>query len=172
MKNALRKKYLEIRKKIKNKNSKDITIFKKVIINEKIKEATTILIYVSTEDEVDTKKLIEYFLKNKKVAVPKVIGNDMNFYFINSLDDLENGYFNILEPKTKVEVKDFSNALSITPGVCFSKDGYRIGYGKGFYDRFYQKHKIYKIGLCYKECLVEKLPNDPFDINVDEVISD
>lgn len=172
MKKELRKKYLEIRKKIKNKNSKDLTIFQKVIINEEIKKATTILIYVSTEDEVDTKKLIEYFLKNKKVAVPKVIGNDMNFYFINSLDDLENGYFNILEPKTKVEVKDFSNALSITPGVCFSKDGYRIGYGKGFYDRFYQKHKIYKIGLCYKECLVEKLPNDYFDINVDEVISD
>ena len=172
MKKALRKKYLEIRKKIKNKNSKDLTIFQKVIVNEEIKKAMTIIIYVSTEYEVDTKKLIEYFLKIKRVAVPKVIGNDMKFYFINSLDDLEKGSFNILEPKTKVEVKDFSKALSITPGVCFSKDGYRIGYGKGFYDHFYQKHKIYKIGLCYKECLLEKLPNDPFDINVDEVISD
>lgn len=172
MKKELRKKYLEIRKKIKNKNSKDLTIFQKVIINEEIKKATTILTYVSTEDEVDTKKLIKYFFKNKKVAVPKVIGNDMKFYFINSLDDLEKGSFNILEPKTKVEVKDFNKTISITPGVCFSKDGYRIGYGKGFYDRFYQKHKIYKIGLCYKECLVEKLPNDPFDINVNEVISD
>ena len=172
MKKELRKKYLEIRKKIKNKNSKDLTIFKKVIINEKVKKTTTILIYVSTKDEVDTKKLIEYFLKSKKVAVPKVMGNDMKFYFIKSLDDLEKGSFNILEPKTKAEVKDFSNALSITPGICFSKDGYRIGYGKGFYDRFYQKHEISKIGLCYKECLVEQLPNDPFDINVDEVISD
>lgn len=171
MKEELRKKYLDIRNNISNRQDKDNIIYNKIINNMKVKNADTILIYVSTKSEVNTINLIKYFLRDKKVAVPKIIDVEMIFYYINSLNDLELGYFNILEPITNKEVTDFSKSISITPGICFSVDGYRIGYGKGFYDRFYMKNDVYKIGLCYQECLVNDFEHDSFDINVDEVIS-
>ncbi len=172
MKNELRKKYLEIRNNIINKEEKDNIIFNKVINNVYVKNAKTILIYVSINSEVDTKKLIAYFLKNKKVAVPKIENNTMNFYYINSLNDLKIGTYYILEPTTNIKVTDFKDTISITPGICFSKDNYRIGYGKGYYDKFYSKHNIYSIGLCYKECLIENFTKDKYDIKINAVISD
>ena len=104
-----------IRKEIDNRIEKDNIIFHKVINNEKIIKADTILIYVAKDEEVATKKLIEYFLKNKNVAVPKIENNEMNFYYINSLNDLEKGYFGILEPTTKDKVINFNNAVCINP---------------------------------------------------------
>lgn len=172
MKDELRKKYRVVRKNIQNKNYLDKIIFNKVINNLKVIKSEIILIYVSNNEEVDTINLIKYLLKYKKVAVPKIDNDEMNFYFINTLDDLKMGYFNILEPITNNKVEDFSNSLSITPGICFSKDGYRIGYGKGFYDKFFNKHDIYSIGLCYKSCLIENFNINEYDKKVDEIITD
>lgn len=173
MKKDLREKYINIRKNIRNKEIKDNIIFNKVINNKFIKQCSLILIYVSCHNEVDTIELIKYFLNHKKqLAVPKIENDIMKFYYIKDLSDLSLGYFNILEPMTKEKVINFSNCVSITPGICFSKDNYRIGYGKGFYDKFYQKHNIYKIGLCYKECMLDNIPSDIHDISLDEVITD
>lgn len=172
MKELIRKKYLKIRKNIQNKEEKEQIIFNKVINNEKTINSSLILIYVSTKEEVDTIKLIKYFLKTKQVAVPKVEGNNINFYYIKSLRELKKGNYNILEPITNNKVNNIDNAISITPGICYSKDLYRIGYGKGYYDRFYQNNNIYKIGLCFKSCLLDKLPHDKYDIKVDEIITE
>ena len=172
MKNKFRKKYLLVRNNIKNKYEKDKIICEKVINNHFVEKSNTILIYVSKDSEVDTINLINYLLKYKKVAVPKVNNNLIDFYYINSLDDLEKGFFNILESTTNKKVNDFNNAICITPGICFNKEGYRIGYGKGYYDRFFSKHKIYAIGLCYQECLINDNFDNSYDIKVNEVISD
>ncbi len=170
MKKELRKKYLKIRSDIKNRELKNQEIFNLVINNKYIINAKTILVYVSFNNEVDTINLINYFLKIKKVAVPKIENNIMNFYYINSLDDLKEGYFNILEPNTNKKVTSFDSCVSITPGICFTRNGDRLGYGKGYYDLFYQNNKVYKIGLCYKECLIDNLITNEFDQKVDEVI--
>ena len=172
MKETYRIKYLEVRKNIKNKKILDQSIYQKVIDNKHIKNCQLILIYVSIADEIDTTNLIKYFLmNNKSVAVPKIIGDEMRFYYIENFDELKPGYFNILEPISNREVTDFNNCVSITPGICFSKDKYRLGYGKGFYDKFYKKHpNIYKIGLCYQECYLEDIPHNKHDIKVDEII--
>ena len=173
MKHELRKKYLNIRKTINDRNSKDKIIFDKVINNKYIIECDLVLIYVSYNNEVDTINLINYFLdKNKRVAVPKIDNDIINFYYINSINDLKKGYFGILEPVSKNIVNNYSNSVSITPGICFDKLGYRLGYGKGFYDKFFSEHDIYKIGLCYKECLVDEIEIDKYDVAVNEVISD
>ena len=172
MKNELRKKYLLVRNNINKKCKKDQIIYEKVINNSFVKNSDTILIYVSKDSEVDTINLINYFLKFKKVAVPKVNDNIIEFFYINSLDDLEEGCFNVLEPITNKKVTDFNNVLCITPGICFNKEGYRIGYGKGYYDRFFSKHEIYAIGLCYQECLINDNFANSDDIKVNEVISD
>lgn len=172
MKDELRKRYLNIRKNITNRDILDNNIYKKIINHEKINSCETILIYVSYNYEVDTLKIIKYFLNKKKVAVPKICENEMKFYYINSFNDLSIGKYGILEPTTKEEVNDFNNAICITPGICFNKDGYRIGYGKGYYDRFFDKHNLYKIGLCYKECLITNKFNSNFDKKVDEIITE
>ena len=172
MKESLREKYKIIRKNIIDKTNKDNQIYEKVISNNKVINSKKILIYVSLNDEVDTLKLIKYFLTNKEVAVPKIENGIMNFYYINSLTDLKKGLYNILEPQTKRIVTDFTNSIIITPGICFDIFNYRIGYGKGYYDKFFKKHNnTYKIGLCYDECLIDNTYNDSYDIPVDEVIT-
>lgn len=170
MKDELRKKYLLIRENIYNREKKDNFIFHMLINHPQVSSAKQILIYVSFNHEVDTLKLIEYFLKRKKVAVPKIVNGKMSFYYINSLDELKKGHFNILEPITNQKVVDYNNCVCITPGVCFSLDGRRIGYGKGYYDRFLQSHHVYSIGLTYQECLEENIEINAYDKKVNEVI--
>ncbi len=172
MKEDLRRKYLIIRRNVKFKSLRDKIIYLKIIKNKLVRESKTILTYVSTNEEVDTINIIKYLLKTKKVAVPKIENNTMNFYYIKGLNDLEKGYFNIFEPITDDKVISFENTVSLTPGVCFSEDLYRIGYGKGFYDKFYRENNIYSIGLCYKKCLVRKIDIDKHDIKVNEIITD
>ncbi len=171
-KKELRKRYRLIRNNILNKEVKDNIIYNKVINNKYVMKCETLLIYVSNNEEIDTLNIINYLLKTKIIAVPKIEDNKMNFYIINSLSDLEKGYFNILEPNTKNKVLNFNNVVCITPGICFSNSKYRIGYGKGFYDRFFNEKDVYKIGLCYKECLINEIFNDKYDIKMDEVITD
>lgn len=170
-KQILRNKYKEIRKSIKNKELLDDSIFNKIIELKEYKENKLILIYVSLKDEVDTLKLIEHSLKiGKKVAVPKCEGDNIEFYNINTLSDLEEGSFKILEPKTNEIITDFSDSICIIPGLAFDKENNRIGYGRGFYDRFLQNYNGIKIGLTYKECICEKIDNDSNDIKMDKII--
>ena len=171
-KEELRRKYRFIRKNISKKELKDNIIYNKIINNENILNCDIVLIYVSNSEEINTLNIINRLLNTKKVAVPKIENNQMNFYFIKSLNELEKGYFNILEPTTKNKVSNFNNTVCITPGICYSYSKYRIGYGKGFYDRFFNENNVYKIGLCYKECLINEVFNDKYDIKVDEVIND
>ena len=108
-----------------------------------IKESRWILIYVSYGSEVSTLKLIDYFWKkNKIVAVPKVENGEINFYIVNSWDELKKEYKNILEPFSLNRLGDFNDFVSITSGICFNQSFYRIGYGGGYYDKFYQKYYL------------------------------
>lgn len=86
-KNELRKFYKIVRKNIQNKEEQNSIILNKVIANKKVLDSSTLLIYVSFNDEVDTINIIKYFLGKKKIAVPKIEDNTMNFYYINSLND-------------------------------------------------------------------------------------
>ena len=171
-KEFLRKKYKEKRDNIKNKVTKDNLIYQKVINNKDILSSKTLLIYISITSEVDTIKIINYFLNTINIAVPKVIDNNMYFCYITNLNDLTPGKYNIPEPTNENIVTDFDNAICIVPGICYDKENYRVGYGKGYYDRFLSKNNIKTIGLCYKECMIEKIDNDKYDYKIDEVITD
>ena len=172
MKNELRKYYKDIRDNIEDKDIKDNKIQDKLMNNKYINDCKLILVYVSFNNEVDTINLIKYFLKDKLIAVPRIDNDMMNFYYIKSLSELKKGKYNILEPVTNDMVNDFTSCVSITPGVCFSRDLYRIGYGKGFYDKFYSEHReIYKIGLTYDECIIDNFNIDLYDQKLDLVIT-
>jgi len=170
-KNDLRKKYKLIRSNISNKENKNKIIFDNIIKNEQIKKCKVIMTYISFNDEVDTLNLINYFLDKKIIAVPKVNKDSMDFYIINSLKDLKKGTFGILEPTSNNKLNNFDNSVCIIPGICFDKKGNRIGYGKGYYDKYLKDKNIYKIGLCFKECLVNEIDSDTHDIKIDEIIS-
>lgn len=172
-KQILRNKYLKIRKNINNKKEIDDIIFNKVISLKEYKESNLVLTYVSLKDEVDTFKLIEYSLKiGKKVAVPKCEGDIIKFYLISNLTDLKKGKFNILEPITNNVVTDFKNSICIIPGVAFDKQNNRIGYGRGFYDKFLQNYNGIKIGLVYSECICEEIDIEKTDIKMDKIVCD
>lgn len=171
-KEFLRKKYKEKRDNIKNKVTKDNLIYQKVINNKDILFSKTLLIYISINSEVDTIKIINYFLNTKNIAVPKIIDNNMYFCYVTNLNELTSGKYNIPEPTNENIVTDFDNAICIVPGICYDKKNYRVGYGKGYYDRFLSKNKIKTIGLCYKECMIEKIDNDKYDYKIDEVITE
>lgn len=137
----------------------------------------TVFTYVSKDIEVDTFALIRAaWVNGKKVAVPKCIKDtrDMAFYYIKSMDDLESGAFGVMEPiEERCElVTDFSKGLCIVPGLSFDAEGYRLGYGKGYYDRFLAKFAGETVGLCYSNCIKWKLPHGYYDRPVDMIVTD
>lgn len=177
-KNALRKKAKEFRKglSLTQKAKKDDIIFEKLISLDCFKSAENVLCYVSINNEIDTKKIIEHSLKmGKKVAVPRCIDDGiMNFYYISSLDELKLGKYNILEPDCACEkYNGVDNSICVIPSLAVDKQNYRIGYGKGYYDRFLSSFKGLKIVLCYNEFVVPKLPVfDKLDVKSDICIID
>lgn len=178
VKQNLRKKYRDIRKNMKPeiKGNYDKLILDKMINFNKYQKAKTLLCFVSTDIEVDTRKLINHALDNgKKVAVPKCLdkNGNMEFFLINSLDELKEDSFGLLEPdeNTAVMLENYMDSICILPGFAFDNQGYRIGFGKGFYDRFLQKYTGIKVGVCYNNCLANTLPHGRFDISADYLVT-
>lgn len=160
------------------KRVKDEKIFTKIINSDYYKNSNVIFVYVSFKGEVDTHKLIKYSLNiGKTICVPKVISKKegMEAIIINSFDELNPGKYNILEPKDSCKKIDTNRIeLILMPGVAFDKNGGRIGYGGGFYDRFLNKidSKIPKIALAYDFQILKSIPCEEHDIKVDGIITD
>lgn len=127
-----------------------------------------IFTYVSKELEVNTTEMIQTMLgQGKKVMVPRCVPNtrQMEFYRITHLDQLEKGSFGVLEPRTDSceQVSDFSRGICIVPGLAFDREGYRLGYGKGYYDRFLSKFGGITVGICYADGVGYLLPHGYYD---------
>lgn len=130
------------------------------------------LIYASSAIEVDTRAFIEYLLSmGKTVAVPKCEGRNMRFLAISSLSELVTSKFGVDEPESGEEITDFNNTLCVTPALSFNEKGYRLGYGGGFYDRFFEKYNGIKLGICYEEFCGD-IPTGEYDIPVDTVVTE
>ena len=172
-KRILREESLTLRSQIPNKEVLETKIKEKILKNEKVLNASSILIYLSKKEEVDTFKMIEELWKLKKeVFVPKVEKHDIVFYKIESFRDLTLGKFNILEPNSIERYQDNSHSCAIIPGLLFDKYNNRLGYGGGYYDRFLSKHNIYKIGICFSSFLVDEIVTDVHDIKMNEVVTE
>ena len=172
-KDEIRKKYIEIRHNIKNKKEQSLQIINELIRKDYFIDCNTIALYSNLEDEVDTTLLINMcILLEKKVCLPKVIDNDhLEFYYINSYEDLKPGTFKVLEPTTNelVNIKDID--LMILPGIVFDTYNNRIGYGKGYYDKYLSKpHYFKKVALSFKETIIDEIPTTNRDITLDEII--
>lgn len=174
-KNELRKELLLKRRKLHSKYL-DESVANILIKTDIFKNAKTILLYASLDDEISTDFLIECALNcEKRVALPVCIdkNGNMDFYYINSFDDLVTGHFSVREPDINKcgIVTDYSNSICIVPAISYDERGYRLGYGKGYYDRFLQKYTSISVGLCYNELVKKELPINSFDIPVDYIVT-
>jgi len=134
--------------------------------------AKTIYGYLPYNQEVRTVPMLEQALRDgKRVAVPKIYGDTMKFLYLDDLSKVEKNSMGIPEPVADEPVAEDKTALVLMPGVAFTKQGDRMGYGGGFYDRFLAEEPDHPtLALCYDFQIVESLPTEEFYIPVDAVL--
>ncbi len=138
------------------------------------KQAKVIYAYMDCKHEVETRDLIRAaWSEGKRVAVPKVTGEEMKFFYITSFEnDLEDGYFGIQEPRQKNPAEE-EDALLLMPGVAFDEQCHRIGYGGGFYDRFLEVHPgLVTVALAFEFQMKEEVPFETFDIRPSKIVTE
>lgn len=152
-------------------------ICKALFQQEYYKKATSVLIYISFDKEVDTEKLIKQMkLDHKKIYAPRIIDFDkgeMDFFQITDKTRFDISNKNIMEPmQSESFYKQTEHTLCITPGIAFDQNKNRIGYGKGFYDRFFERISCDKIAICYDFQIVDHVPSAVNDKKMDMIISE
>lgn len=173
-----------IRKALLDKR-KEIPLNKKVICDKEISQliinsdyfrnAEQVLVFASSENEFDTRYIIERcrFLY-KRVFYPVCVDNAgaMEFLKVESVGDLQYGMYNLLEPKpTCKKYIPKENDIVIVPALSVDANGNRIGYGKGYYDRFLKDFNGVSICPCYEEMATDTLPTDENDIKVNVIVT-
>lgn len=148
-------------------------IYEKVVTHPFFLQADAVYCYVDYHREVGTRSILEHAWKQgKKVAVPKVNGETMEFYYIHSFKDLKIGYKGILEPEEDHPATD-NYALVLMPGAAFDLRCNRIGYGKGYYDKYLHAHPDYKtLALAFDLQVVDCIPADEYDICPDIIMTE
>lgn len=159
------------------KEALDKRIESKLLNLWSLREASLVLIYVSAEREIETKSLISVLLsRNIPVAVPRCNDGEgnMSFYRIYSFDDLEPGAYGLMEPIIEKceKITETLHTVCVIPALMCDTRGYRLGYGKGYYDTFLTDFRGKKIMLCYDFELVDRLPRTSLDKTADIVLTD
>lgn len=140
--------------------------------SEAYRQAKTIYGYLPYNQEVRTTQMLQKALEDgKRIAVPKCYGDEMRFIYLEDLSQVEKGYCGIPEPIADGPIADDPTALVLMPGLAFTKEGARMGYGGGFYDKFLAAEPNHPtLALCYDFQMVEHLDTEAHDIPVDTVL--
>ena len=139
-----------------------------------IQAAQSVFIFISYSTEVDTHPVIETLLEaGRRVAVPKIVDKTtMLSVPIQGMDGLKPDRMGILTP-TSDEHDRGPFDVAITPGVAFTEAGDRLGYGRGYYDRWFASHDVAtKVAVAFEEQIVETLPTDEYDRPVDIIVTE
>lgn len=187
-KNDIRKDLLRLRKDITPEQQ---AVWDKKITNTFLSSISyrfcdVILIYSSMENEISTETIITHALNAKKIVacpISDLETNTLSFRVLNSLDERTAGGYGILEPPLTnptyseylAENRKGSKpplAICVVPCLSYDAEGYRIGYGKGYYDRFLSSFDGTKIGLCYTNCKSKQLPRGKYDVKLDVVVTE
>ncbi len=179
LKQRMRTEIKEWRRSIsaETKAAYDDKILGRLLSTREYQACETVLTYVSLPIEVDTFNLMKRALADgKRVAVPRCVDGSrlMEFYYIESLDQLVPRTFGVLEPlKEQCElVRDFQDSICIVPALAYDRAGYRLGYGAGYYDRFLSNYPGTKIGIIYAQNLRKRLWSGRYDIPVDLILTE
>lgn len=182
-KQALRNEYLNKRSSLSKsvRTDKSRKIIEGIKRETSFQEAEIVLSYVNYRCEVETTELLEELLRKneKRVFVPKVEGMNIHFYEIKDLNELSEGYQRIHEPGTD-NTRKFHTGLAqnnrcivIVPGAVFDKQMGRMGYGKGFYDRFFSDYPdLYRVAPAFACQLAKKVPTEQHDIKMNMIVTE
>lgn len=181
-KQELRNRYLQRRNdlSVRERKEKSIQVLQNLEKLPEFQKAEEVLIYLNYRSEVETLPFVEELLqqKEKRVFVPKVCGMDIRFFEIISMDDVESGYQGILEPKEgmiefSVQKPDGKNCIMVLPGSVFDRKCNRMGYGKGFYDRFMKLvPQMYGAGLAFDCQVAPAIPIQAHDYRMNALITE
>jgi len=179
MKDKVRGELLKLRKNLSKYEvlQKSNKIKNRLFKMKEFKQASTIMFYVSYDNEVHTHEMIKDCITNNKNVVVPIVDKKNKKLIISKLeswDDLSLGAYNILEPK-KEKIKEISIdelELIIVPGVGYDEQGHRIGHGKGYYDNLLKNSKALTIGLAFEFQIIKKIPIEKHDITIDKIVSE
>ena len=180
-KDVIRKACASVRDSIspEEKSVLDAKIINASINMVSFRHADIILLYAPIKSEIDVMPIFELALsRGKRVAFPRcnIEERTMKFHFVSSSDDLESGAYGIREPKENLPVYDpetsTGGAICFVPGLAFDVYGYRLGYGKGYYDKFMDVFKGSTIGVAYTSQILPSLPKGRFDKHCDALITE
>ena len=180
MKREMRREYRQKRKDFNTeaKKAADRIICKNITESLAFKTCDTLLTYAPMADETDIMPVAEEALRlGKKVYFPicNTESNTLSFRLVSDLSSLEEGHYGILTPPDTAPVYEKSSkaaALCLVPGLAFDSFGYRIGYGKGYYDRFLSDFSGIAAGAVYSQFVIPKVPRDKYDLAVDIIITE
>jgi 5,10-methenyltetrahydrofolate synthetase len=165
-----------MRKKRKNlslaeKQRKDFLILEH--LKEIVAFETHIGVFLSFQDEIDTFPIVEYlFEKGIKVSSSKIEENNLVFYQLSAPATIETGVYNIPIPQSDVKTRAQDMGILLIPLLAFSKEKHRVGYGKGYYDRYLKNYKGLKVGLAYDFQYLPCFKTDQYDIPLDMIVTE
>ena len=139
------------------------------------KKADNVLIYIAHKNEIQTFPLIKEFIKSKQIIVPKthLRFHSLSLHHIKSDEDLFLGRYGLIEPRPHTKMIDPEEIkCAIVPGTVFDKQGHRIGYGKGYYDKLNKFLKCPKISLAYSFQIIQNIPAEKHDVKIDILITE
>ena len=142
-----------------------LAITYKLYENSAVRNATALLLYYPLKDEPDIRAL---FNMGKPVFLPSISGMKMTFRELDS--SLERGAYGIPEPHGR-EIADYTGAVIVVPALAYDRNGYRLGRGMGYYDRFLSENHIYSIGVITADRVLDSVCREDHDIRVDELIT-
>lgn len=140
------------------------------------KRANHLLLFNATYREVSTRSLINMaIMQGKQLYLPRIKDKDMEFFLVSSRDDLAPGSFGIMEPTSKISLPadfPYDATLCIVPALACDPDGYRLGFGGGYYDRYLAKRNLHTVTIVYDRCIVDRLPREETDIPVEAILTE
>jgi 5-formyltetrahydrofolate cyclo-ligase len=176
-KKKLRKKFLQIRRKKYFEVNKDyFTPLKKLISKIFKRKKLNLSIYYPSNNEVNTLKFLEVIDKKITTLLPVIDNkNDMKFCIWSNLDILKVNKYGMLEPST--QSKSIIPEMSLVPLLAFDEENYRLGYGKGFYDKFLNKYlklnkKIITVGVAFSFQKYDNLPSSILDVKLNYILTE
>ena len=178
LKNALRARYKQVRAEMSEleRSDRDARICAAVTSLASYRFAKTVLMYAPTAGEIDVSPIALHAISvGKRIAYPlcNVDEHTMVFKPVSSPDQLVQGSYSIPEPSDSAEtLTDLSESICLVPGLVFDREGYRVGYGKGYYDRFLSTYKQTKLGIVYSDFILDAVPRGRYDRHVDILVTE
>lgn len=182
-KNEIRTQYRACREALsrEERTARDLRICELFLSSITYRYAKVLLMYAPLDDEIDVMPIAERaWADGKNVAFPRCRKEDctMEYHVVQSTDELIAGAYGIREPQDSAPVWSAAEGTAedhpvcLIPGLVFDRAGYRVGYGKGYYDRYLSTFPGVRVGIVYADCVLGEIPRGRFDLAVDVLVTD